>query len=112
MIGLIIVASNALIGVITVQIARLSEVAGRLRGEEDMQYAANKRNATWSMVFLIVFLIACVGSALYYKNYMLGYGPHEAASAHGPVLDRIFNITLFFTGIVFVLTQIALFYFA
>jgi cytochrome c oxidase subunit 2 len=77
-----------------------------------MQYATNKRNGTWMLGFLVIFLIACMGSALYYKNYMLGYGPHEAASAHGPVLDRIFNITLFFTGIVFVLTQIALFYFA
>ena len=45
MIGLIIIASIALIGVITVQIARLTEVAGRLRGEEEVQYAANKNNA-------------------------------------------------------------------
>ncbi|MEM1326082.1 MAG: OmpA family protein [Bacteroidota bacterium] len=112
MIGLIIVASIALIGIITVQIARLSEVAGRLRGEADMQFVTNKRNGTWMIGFMVIFLIACIGSALYYKNYMLGYGPHGAASAHGPVLDRIFNITLFFTGIVFVLTQIALFYFA
>jgi cytochrome c oxidase subunit 2 len=43
---------------------------------------------------------------------MLGYGPHQAASAHGPELDSMFNVTLFFTGIVFVLTHIALFYFA
>lgn len=112
MIGLIIVASIALIGIITVQIARLTEVAGRLRGEEDMQYVANKRNGNWSLGFLVVFLFGAIASAWYYKNYMLGYGPHEAASAHGPALDGIFNTTLFFTGIVFVLTQIALFYFA
>ncbi|MEL6721385.1 MAG: OmpA family protein [Bacteroidota bacterium] len=112
MIGLIIIASIALIGVITVQIARLTEIAGRLRGEEEVQYASNKNNANWSLIFMVIFLIACVASALYYKNYMLGYGPHEAASAHGPALDRIFNITLFFTGIVFVITQIALFWFA
>ena len=43
---------------------------------------------------------------------MLGYGPHTAASAHGNTLDRLFDVTLFFTGIVFVLTHIALFYFA
>lgn len=112
MIGLVIVASIALIGIITVQIARLTEVAGRLRGEEDMQYASNQRNGNWMMGFLIVFLVGSVASALYYKNYMLGYGPHEAASAHGPALDGLFNTTLFFTGIVFILTQIALFYFA
>ncbi|MEM9885506.1 MAG: OmpA family protein [Bacteroidota bacterium] len=111
MIGLIIVASIALIGIITVQIARLSEIAGRLRGEQEMQYVYNKRNANWFVLFMIAFLVLAVGSALYYKNYMLGYGPHEAASAHGPALDRIFNITLFFTGIVFFATQIVLAYF-
>ncbi|MEM0993113.1 MAG: OmpA family protein [Bacteroidota bacterium] len=108
MIGLIIIASIALIGIITVQIARLTEIAGRLRGEEEMQYVYNRRNASWFVLFMIIFLILAVGSALYYKNYMMGYGPHEAASAHGPALDRIFNITLFFTGIVFFATQIAL----
>ena len=65
MIGLIIIASIALIGGITVQIARLTEVAGRLRGEEEVQYAANKNTANWSMIFMVVFLVACVASALY-----------------------------------------------
>ncbi len=43
---------------------------------------------------------------------MLGYGPHKPASAHGGVLDDLFNVTLLFCGIVFVLTHIALFYLA
>lgn len=77
-----------------------------------MQEIVNSRNANYSLVFMVVFLVACVISAGYYKNYMLGYGPHESASAHGKSLDSMFNITLFFTGIVFFLTQIALFYYA
>jgi len=77
-----------------------------------MQEIVNRRNANYSLVFMIVFLVACVVSAGYYKNYMLGYGPHESASAHGKTLDGLFDITLFFTGIVFVITQIALFYYA
>ncbi|MCF8279920.1 MAG: OmpA family protein [Bacteroidales bacterium] len=64
------------------------------------------------LVFLVAFLGLTVWSAWHYKNWMLGYGPHEAASAHGPSLDASFNITLIFTGIVFVLTHIALFWFA
>jgi len=42
----------------------------------------------------------------------LGYGPHASASAHGGQLDGLFNTTLWFTGIVFVITHILLFYFA
>jgi cytochrome c oxidase subunit 2 len=41
----------------------------------------------------------------------LGWGPNIAASAHGSEVDYLFNLTLFFTAIVFVLTHIALFWF-
>jgi cytochrome c oxidase subunit 2 len=43
---------------------------------------------------------------------MLGYGPLKAASLHGGEIDSMFNWTLFFTGIVFVLTHIALFWYS
>ncbi|MEM9990274.1 MAG: cytochrome c oxidase subunit II, partial [Bacteroidota bacterium] len=109
---LIIAACLALLAVIVVQIGRLTELAAKIRGEEEVQYMTNRRNASFGMVFLVLFLVGCIGSALYYKNYLLGYGPHSAASAHGAQLDDLFQITLFFTGIVFVLTQIALFWFA
>mgnify|MGYP005844727829 FL=1 len=101
-----------LIAVIIVQIGRVTELASKIRGEEEMQYIVNKRQAALSMVFLVLFLIGCVVSAYMYKDWMLGYGPHKAASAHGSSLDSMFNVTLFFTGIVFVITHIALFYFA
>lgn len=109
---LIIAACLALLAVIVVQIGRLTELAAKIRGEEEVQYMTNRRNASFGMVFMVLFLVGCVASALYYKNYLLGYGPHASASAHGASLDYLFNITLFFTGIVFVLTQIALFWFA
>jgi len=51
-------------------------------------------------------------SAWYYKDAMLGYGPHQSASEHGGTLDSLFNVTLFFTGIVFVVTQILTFWYA
>jgi cytochrome c oxidase subunit 2 len=101
-----------LITVIVIQIGRVTELATKIRGEEEMQLIANKRHATYSMIFLVVFLIGCFVSAYEYKDFLLGYGPHEAASAHGSSLDSMFSVTLFFTGIVFVLTHIALFYFA
>ncbi len=109
---LIIAACLALLAVITVQIGRLTELAAKIRGEEEVQLQTNRRSASFGMVFMVLFLVGCVVSAIYYSNYMLGYGPHTSASAHGLKLDWLFNITLFFTGIVFILTQIALFWFA
>jgi len=112
MTALLTILCIALIAIIAIQIGKVTELASKIRGEEDMQEMVNRRNANYSLVFMIIFLVACIISAGYYKNYMLGYGPHESASEHGKSLDSLFNITLFFTGIVFFLTQIALFYYA
>ncbi len=112
MTALLTILCIALIAIIAIQIGKVTELASKIRGEEDMQEIVNRRSANYSLVFMIIFLIACIISAGYYKNYMLGYGPHESASAHGKTLDSLFNTTLFFTGIVFFITQIALFYYA
>jgi cytochrome c oxidase subunit 2 len=101
-----------LITIIVVQIGKVTELATKIRGEEEVQRRSNRSQATYSLIFMVVFLLATIISAYYYKDSMLWYGPHEAASEHGGSLDYMFNITLFFTGIVFVITQIALFYFA
>jgi len=68
--------------------------------------------AVLCVIFVVGFLIYCVWSAWAYKDVMLGYGPHESASEHGGSLDHLFNVTLFFTGIVFVITQWVLFWFS
>lgn len=110
--GLIIALCILFIVVILIQIGRVTELAGKIRGEEEVQFETNRRNGIFSMVFLVGFLAFCILSAAKYKNWILWYGPNEAASEHGGSLDSLFNTTLFFTGIVFVLTHIALFYFA
>lgn len=112
MTALLIFLCLLLIAIIVVQIGRVTELATKIRGEEEIQEVTNNYQAWLSVAFVIVFLVGCVVSALVYKNWMLGYGPHKAASAHGGRLDGLFDTTLFFTGIVFVATQIALFYFA
>jgi cytochrome c oxidase subunit 2 len=101
-----------LIAIVVVQIGKVTELAAKIRGEEDVQYESNKRGAQFMLLFLVGFLVFCIWSAWHYKNWMLGYGPHDAASAHGGELDDMFNLTLFFTGIVFIITHIALFWFA
>ncbi len=102
----------ALIAIIVVQIGKVNELSAKIRGEEEVQEQTNNRQGMYLMIFMVLFLVFCVWSALYYKNYMLGFGPHDAASKHGGALDYMFAVTLFFTGIVFFITQILLFYFA
>jgi cytochrome c oxidase subunit 2 len=108
---LLVIISVILIAIIVVQIGKVTELAAKIRGEEEMQYEVNRTQGFYMILFLVVFLVGCTVSALYYKNYMFGYGPHLSASEHGFVLDKMFNVTLFFTGIVFVITHILLFYF-
>lgn len=110
--GLIIIVSFLLLTIVVVQISRINEIAKRLRGEEEAERRSNIRQSKYLMAFMVLFLLGTIVSSWLYKNYMLGYGPHEAASEHGPDLDWLFNITLVVTGIVFVITHIALFYFA
>jgi cytochrome c oxidase subunit II len=112
MIGLLIVGIILLIGIIVVQIGKVTELAAKIRGVEAVEHKSNESQARYLVIFLVGFLIFTVVSALYYKNSMLGYGPHESASLHGSEIDSLFNVTLFFTGIVFVLTHIALFWYS
>ncbi len=109
--GLIVLLCLVLFVVIAVQLSKLSELGSRIRGEEHVDIVNTNRNAWGFLIYGVLFLLLTIGSAWYYKNYMLGYGPHESASAHGGALDSMFNLTLFFTGIVFVITHIALFWF-
>ena len=112
MTGLLIFFCILLIGIVVVQLGRLTELAVRIRGEGAAQIATNDFNAKFGLFFMVVFLVGCLWSSAYYKDSILGYGPHTAASEHGVWLDDAFHITLLVTGIVFFLTQIALFWFA
>ena len=109
---LLVLASIVLLIVVTVQIGKISELSAKIRGEEAVQLESNKSNSRLGMFFMVGFLVFCITSAWYYKNYMIGYGPLKHASEHGAKIMSLFNWTLFFTGIVFFLTQIALFWFA
>ncbi len=109
---LIILICLAMLTIIVVQIARVRELAAAIRGEEQASRRRTDRNGIGFLVFMVAFLVLTIGSALYYREYLIGYGPWDSASAHGSVIDSMINQTLFFTGIVFVLTHVALFYFA
>lgn len=109
LLGLLIVI---LLAVVVVQIGKVSELAAKIRGEEEVQDTINKRQGLLSLLFMVVFLVAVSVSGAHYNNWYLGFGPHESASEHGGAIDRMFQVTLLATGIVFIITHILLFYFA
>lgn len=111
MTGLLIIAILVFLAVIVVQIGKVSDLAAKIRGEEEVAQQANDRTAAWLVGFMVIFLILTTGSMYYYKNVMLGYGPHQAASEHGGLIDSLFNATLAVTFIVFFLTHILLFWY-
>lgn len=111
MTALLAIISVILIAIIAVQLGKVKELATQIRGEEEMEDIGNRRQSNYMLAFLVLFLVGCIVSAVMYRNYMLGFGL-PSASEHGTSLDRLFKITLFFTGIVFVITHILLFYFA
>ncbi len=103
-----IVAILGLGFLITFQIAKASEYVAVLRGEERARKQTNKVNAFMLLAFLIIGLIG-----VYYCNEQLkGKILGEPASDHGILIDRMLYITIALTGIVFVITQVALFWFS
>lgn len=111
MTGIIILLCLLLITIVLVQIGKVTELTSQIKGERETLRDNSKWNGLLSLAFLVIFMVGVFYSAYQYKNVLLGYGPNQAASAHGGTLDFIFDVTLFFTGIVFVLTHIALFWF-
>ncbi len=112
MTALVIFGILALLAIVVVQIGKLSDLRSKIMGEEDIQYQNTDITGKLLVLFMVGFLVFCVVSAFYYKNWMLGYGPLKSASEHGGSIDGLFNTTLFFTGIVFVVTQVLLFWYA
>jgi cytochrome c oxidase subunit 2 len=103
-----IIAILALGFLITFQIAKASEYVAVLRGEEKSKKQTNKVNAFMLLAFLILGLIG-----VYYCNEKLkGKILGAAASDHGENIDTMLYITIAITGVVFFITQIALFWFA
>jgi len=100
-----------LVAVFFVQIAKARELASIIREDKSEEYETNNFNAGFGMVFMVGFLLLCIISFIYYIPYILGWGPNTAASEHGPSIDYMFDITLFFTAIVFFACQFLLFWF-
>lgn len=106
----LLIAIVVMIFVVIFQIAKASEYVSVLKGEEKAHRQANKINAFMLISFLIVGLIGVwwCNDLLFPKTLF----PQGAASEMGQKIDLMLYITIGVTGVVFVITQILLFWFA
>lgn len=107
---LFLIGIVVLIFVIIFQIAKASEYVSVLRGEEGTRKQNNKINGFLLITFLILGLLGAYWcNELYYKKTLF---PQGSASVEGEQFDFLFMVTTLITGIVFVITQVGLFWFA
>jgi cytochrome c oxidase subunit II len=93
---------------ITFQIAKASEYVGVLKGEKKNFEQNNKVNGFLMIAFLVLGPIGVYWCNELYRGKLLG----ESASVHGEEIDSMLYITIAITGVVFVITQVLLFWFA
>jgi len=96
--------------IVIFQIAKASEYVNVLKGEKKSREQSNRINAFMMLAFLIIGLIGA-----YYCNkhlYPKTLFAQGSASEEGIMIDRMFMITTAITGFVFLLTQVALFWFS
>jgi cytochrome c oxidase subunit 2 len=99
-----------LIFLVIFQIAKASEYVGILKGEEKTRKETNKINGLLMVVFLVFGLVG-----VWYCNHLLfdkTLLAHDAASVEGARVDSMLWVTLAVTGIVFIATQVILFWFS
>jgi cytochrome c oxidase subunit 2 len=107
---ILLIAIVLMIFVVIFQIAKASEYVSVLKGEEKARKQNNKINAFMLISFLVLGLAGvwwC--NDLYYGKTLF---PQGAASDHGEKIDLMLYITIAVTGVVFLITQVLLFWFS
>ncbi len=105
----VIVIGIILLLVILITLFRIGRLVGIVRGKDmGAVGTSNKVNGALMMVFLIgSFGLFFWYSIVYYEDYTL-----PLASEHGAETDYMFWLTMWVTGIIFLLTNLLLFYFS
>jgi cytochrome c oxidase subunit II len=107
---LLLLAIVAMVFLVIFQIAKASEYVSILKGAKKSREQSNRINGFLMLAFLIFGLVGaylCHESLA--KKTLLPYG---SSSVEGEKIDEMFIITLWVTGIVFVITQVLLFWFS
>jgi len=104
------IAVIILIFIVIFQIAKASEYVSVLKGEETSRKQNNKINGFLMLAFLVLGLFGVwfCNEKLFGRTLLV----HDAASVEGARVDSMLWVTLAVTGIVFIGTQIVLFWFA
>ncbi|HMK04488.1 MAG TPA: cytochrome c oxidase subunit II [Ferruginibacter sp.] len=106
----LMIALGVLIFVVIFQIAKASEYVSVLKGEEKTRKQNNRINAFFLLGFLVFGLIgAWYCNDLYYGKTLF---PQGSASIEGEKIDEMMWITIIITGVVFIITQVLLFWFS
>jgi cytochrome c oxidase subunit II len=107
---ILLAAIVVMIFVVIFQIAKASEYVNVLKGEEKARKQNNKINAFLLIAFLVLGLVGVwwTNEMFFHKTLLA----QPAASDHGEKIDLMLYITIGVTGVVFVLTQVLLFWFA
>jgi cytochrome c oxidase subunit II len=104
------IALGVLIFVVIFQIAKASEYVSVLKGEDKTRKQNNKINAFFLLGLLVFGLIGVwYCNELYYGKTLF---PQGSASVEGEKIDTMLLITIAITGVVFVITQVLLFWFS
>ena len=104
-----VVAIVIMIFVVIFQIAKASEYVNVLKGEEKSRRQNNKINGFLLITFLLLGLFGVwLCNEWFYPKTLFVQG---AASVQGEKIDQMLYITIGVTGVVFIITQILLFWF-
>ena len=104
------IAVIVLFFLIVFQIAKASEYVQVLKGEEASFRQQNKVNGFFMIAFLVLGLLGVYWCHELLEKHTLF--PQGSASKEGEKVDSMLIVTTVITGIVFVITQILLFWFA
>jgi cytochrome c oxidase subunit 2 len=106
----LVIAAVLLVLIVIFQIAKASEYVSILKGEEKTNRQTNRINGFLLLGFMILgFIGVWWCNDLLYKQTLF---PQGSASVEGEKIDEMFMITTAVTGLVFLITQFLLFYFA
>jgi cytochrome c oxidase subunit 2 len=109
MLGIAIAIGAVLLLVVLLLIFRLHSLMNVVKGSDQKAGSGvNKTNAVLLLVFLIVGLLVFGWYSV--KTFHIYQQP--IGSDHGVTTDRLFWITMAVTGLVFIITQVLLFYFS
>ena len=102
------IAIIVLVFLVIFQIAKASEYVAVLKGEEKSRKQSNKINGFLMFAFMVLGLVG-----VYYCNEILkGRILGESASVEGERVDSMLYLTIAVTGVVFIITQVLLFWFS